>query len=187
MRQPGQCWIIFSSWCRRGETASFLDDTVLKSPEMALSHSAEQSSPPLLLYRIIGSPIKAFHPSFWEAAGAWAPWYFGQKCLFDVSGLCPLQQGFYSREKEERAKHSSRGWADWSTALGSLAKWPPPMVPWETCLPTASLQGAVRCKGAFISHMRPYTALFDCSGESSTILLYHWWLNADLSFHLDDM
>lgn len=45
-------------------------DTVLKSPEMALSHSAEMSSPPLLLYRMIGSPIKAFHSSFGEATGA---------------------------------------------------------------------------------------------------------------------
>lgn len=52
-----------------------------------------------------------------------------------------------------------------STVPGSLAKWPPPMVPWETCLPTADLQGAVRCNWSFVSHMRPYTALFDGSGN----------------------
>lgn len=148
MRKPGQCWITFSSWCRRGETISFSDDTVLKSPEMALSHSAEMSSPPLLLYRMIGSPIKAFHSSFGKAAGAWAPWYFGQKHLFDVSGLCPLQQRILQQRKRgERAKHSDRGWADWELAPVTAehgAPWQSDHLPWFPGRP-ASPQEA--CKG----------------------------------------
>lgn len=149
MRKSGQCWITLSSCCCRGETISFSDDTVLKSPEMALSHSTEMSSPPLLLYRIIGSPIKAFNSSFGEAAGAWTPWYFGQKHLFDVSGLCPLQQQriLQQRKRGERAKHSGRGSADWEpvpVAAQHRAPWQSDCLPWFPGRPVSPQQA---CKG----------------------------------------
>lgn len=142
MRKPNQCWITFFSWCCRGETISFSDDTVLKSPEMALSHSAEMSSPPLLLYRIIGSSIKAFHSSFGEAAGAWAPSYLGQKHLYDVSGFCPRQQGISQQRKGgERAKHSGRGWADWEPAPIAALCWDPWRFPGRPASPQQACKG----------------------------------------------
>lgn len=137
MRKLGQFSITFPSWYLRGkENVSFSDNTVLKSPEMALPHLSEASSPPLLSYKIIRSSIKAFHSSFGEAAGAKASWYFGQNTC-----LIFLDFSHYSREKEEGSWNTLAEAEQAGCLLKGqqntwfLGKVAPPRVSWETCPP----------------------------------------------------